>query len=92
MHFIQLKKETNNYSKCSAFASSAHLHLFFKSNSVTFVEGGRKNIFCPRAQGNQATPLLECSGPERSKDCNRATAVTTKLQRSNAAHSVDMFH
>jgi len=32
------------------------------------------------------------SGAERSKVCNAATAVTTKLQRSNAARSVNMLH
>jgi len=53
MHFIPFKKETSNY----AFASSALLQLFFNSNSVSFVEGGCKNISCPRAQGTLATPL-----------------------------------
>jgi len=33
------------------------LQLFFTSNSVGFVDKGRKNISCPRAQGNLATPL-----------------------------------
>jgi len=33
------------------------LHHFFNSNSVSFVERGRKNISCPRAQGTLATPL-----------------------------------
>jgi len=56
MHFITLKKEPSNYSKCSAFVSSALLHLFFNSNFVSFVEGGRKNISCPRAHGTLATP------------------------------------
>jgi len=37
------------------------LHLFFISNSVVFVAGGRKNISCPRAQGTLATPLLKQS-------------------------------
>jgi len=32
-------------------------HLFLIHNSVGFVEGGRKNISCPRAQGTLATPL-----------------------------------
>jgi len=32
------------------------------------------------------------SEAERSKDCNTATAVATKLQRNNAAQSVDMLH
>jgi len=57
MHFIPLKKEPSNYSKSSAFASSAHLHQFFNSNSVSFVEGGRENISHPKAQGILATPL-----------------------------------
>jgi len=55
--FYSAKKEPNNYSKCSAFAYFALLHLYFCLNSVSFVEGGRKNIPCPRAQGTQATPL-----------------------------------
>jgi len=59
MHFIPLIKEPSNFSKCSAFTSSALLHLFFNSNFVSFVEGGRKNISCPRAQGTLATPLGE---------------------------------
>jgi len=33
--------------------------------------------------------LLNCY---KSEGCNRATTVTTKLQRSNAAQSVDMLH
>jgi len=55
--FYSAEKETGNYYKCSAFASFALLHLFFNSNSVSFVEGGHKNISCPRAQGTLATPL-----------------------------------
>jgi len=51
-------KKSSNYSKCSAFASFALLHLFFNSNSISFVEGRRKNIFCPRAQGTLATLLV----------------------------------
>jgi len=43
MRFVTLKIEQNNYSKCSAFASSAFLHVFFTSNSVVFWRG-RKNI------------------------------------------------
>jgi len=57
MYFIPLIKESSNYSKCSAFACSALLHLSFNSNSVSFVEGGRKNISCLRAQGTLVTPL-----------------------------------
>jgi len=57
--FFPLKKETSNYRycKCSAFTSYAILHLFLNSNSVNFVEGGRKNISFPRVQGTLATPL-----------------------------------
>jgi len=58
MLFVPFKKEPSNYSKCSAFAPFAVLHLFFNSNSVSFVNGGRKNISCPRAQGTLATPLV----------------------------------
>jgi len=58
MRFIPLKKETSNYSKCSAFASFALFHLFFNSSSLSFVEGGRKNISCPRAQSTLATLLF----------------------------------
>jgi len=55
---IPLTKEPSNYCKCSTFASSALLHLIFNSNSLSFVERGRKNISCSRAQGTLATPLL----------------------------------
>jgi len=41
------------------FASSALLNLFFISNTVVFVDGGRKNISCSRAQGTLATPLQD---------------------------------
>jgi len=41
------------------FASSAHLSLFFASNSVLFVGGGRKNISCFSVQGTLATLLIE---------------------------------
>jgi len=54
------KKEASNCCKCSAFASSTLLHLFFTSNSVSLVEGERKNISCPKAQGTLATPLMHC--------------------------------
>jgi len=51
--FYLPQKEQNNYSKCSTFASSALLHLFFTSNYVTYF-----NISCPRAQGALPTPLV----------------------------------
>jgi len=59
------QKEPSNGSKCCAFASSTLLHLYFNSNSVSFVEGGRKNISCPRVQDTLATPLLV--GPQLTK-------------------------
>jgi len=45
--FYSAEKETSNYYKCSAFASSALLHLFFNSNSVSFVEGGARIFLAP---------------------------------------------
>jgi len=51
MRFIPLKKEPSNYSKYSIFAFSALLHLFFNSNSISFVEGegagGTQEYFLP---------------------------------------------
>jgi len=41
------EKEQNKYSRCSAFASSALLHIFFNSNPVDFVGWGTKNISWP---------------------------------------------
>jgi len=38
------------------------LQLFFTSNFVVFVDGGRKNISCPRAQSTLATPLVTLKG------------------------------
>jgi len=58
IRFSSLKNGPNNYRICSTFASSAVLHLFFTSNSVDFVDGGRKNVSYPRAQGILATPLF----------------------------------
>jgi len=40
-------KRTNNYSKCSIFASSSLLHLFFTSNSVVLLTGGARIFFAP---------------------------------------------
>jgi len=57
MRFIAYEKEKNICSKCSTVASFALLHLSFTSNSVVCVDGGRKNVSCPRAQGTLATPL-----------------------------------
>jgi len=53
-----IQKRTKNYSKCSAFACSVLLHVSFNLNSVSFVEGGHKNISRPRAQDILATPLV----------------------------------
>jgi len=57
MHFIPLKKEPSKYSKFSAFASSALFHLLFNPNSVSFVEGRRKNISCLKRRVSYATDL-----------------------------------
>jgi len=58
MHFIPLKKEPSNYSKCSAFASSALLHLFFNSNS------GAQEYFLPQGAGYPSYVIdLEGSRP-----------------------------
>jgi len=66
MRFIPLKNELNNYRICSTFASSALLHLFFISNLEVFVDGGRKNISCPRAHDTLDTPLFEIFSPSSS--------------------------
>jgi len=60
MHFMTLKKNKITIVKCSTFASYALLHLFFTLNSVVYVDGGRKNIFCPRTEQQDilAKPLL----------------------------------
>jgi len=75
------QNEPSSYSKCSTIASSALFHLFFNSNFVSFVEGGRKNISCPRAQGTLATPLA----PEApfSDPCNLTHTNCTAKERSN---------
>jgi len=68
--YSPLKKEQDNYSKCSAFASSALLHLFFTLNSVVFDDGERKNISCSRAQGTLATPLGKLDiNPIAEREC-----------------------
>jgi len=41
------KKGQNTYSKCSAFASTALLHLFFIKNFVVFVEGSARIFLAP---------------------------------------------
>jgi len=55
--FYSSQKLQSSYSKCSVFASSALLQVFFFSNYVVFVDRGRKIISCSRAQGTLATPL-----------------------------------
>jgi len=58
MRFNTLKKEQNNSSGKFYIVSSALLQQFFTSNSAVFVDRGRKNISCPRAQDTLAdTPL-----------------------------------
>jgi len=53
------------------------LRLFFSSTSLVFVDRGRKNISCPRAQGTLDTPLLR---PLPKKDL---TMPVTKLKINN---------
>jgi len=38
--------------------------IFFTSKSIVFVDGGRKNISCPRAKGTLATPLGASEGDD----------------------------
>jgi len=85
MHFIPLKKEPSNYSKYSVFASSAFLHLFLNLDSVSFVEGGRKNIPCLRTQGTLATPL-PVPAPVPSKISTPVPAPTL-LKNANSFRS-----
>jgi len=53
MWFVTLK---NKHSKYSVFASSGLWRLIFTLNFVVFVDEGRKNISCSRAQGTLAMP------------------------------------
>jgi len=55
--FITLKKEQNNFSKCSAFASSPFLYLIFQP--AIFADWGRKNFLPKGAEYPIATPLLQ---------------------------------
>jgi len=59
MRYIPLQNEPNNNKICCDFKviSSVLLHLIFTANFVDFVDGGRKNVSCPRAQDTLATPL-----------------------------------
>jgi len=47
MRFNVIKKEQNNCSICSLFASSTLLHQFFTSNSVVFGDGGVRIFLAP---------------------------------------------
>jgi len=51
MYFIPIKKETSSYSKCSAFAYFALLHVYFCSNSASFVERGAQEYSLPQGAG-----------------------------------------
>jgi len=75
-----LKKVQDNHSKCYVFNSSALLHLFFSSNSEVFVDRGRKNISCPRAQGTLAMPLNKVRSTLETHSMN-----ATKVGESNKA-------
>jgi len=67
MHFIPLKKETSNYSKCSAHLLLSHFFIYFLIQTwLVLLKGGAKIFLTPgqirrlysRAQGTLATPLL----------------------------------
>jgi len=45
--FYSAEKEPSNYYKCFSFASVL-LHLFFNSNTVSFVEEGVQEYFLPQ--------------------------------------------
>jgi len=57
MRFITLKKERITTVNVPLLLLSYFCTYFFTSNSVVFVDGGRKNVFRPRAQGTHAAPL-----------------------------------
>jgi len=58
--YYPLKKQ-NNSSKF-LLLSLPNFCTYFSLQTLVFVDGGRKNISCPRAQGTPATPLN--SNPE----------------------------
>jgi len=61
IEFVFIANMRFNLQKWTKLTHSSVLLLllqhFFTSNSIVFVERGRKNISCPRAQGTLATPL-----------------------------------
>jgi len=60
MQFIPLKKEKQQVTTGNVLPLLLphFFTYFFNSKSVSFVEGRRKNISCPRAQGTLAMQLL----------------------------------
>jgi len=46
--FYYPQKEQNNYSKCSAFASSTAFAHIYHFKLCSFVDGEHKNVSCPR--------------------------------------------
>jgi len=58
------------------------LHLSFNSNSVSFVERGRKYISCSRAQGTLATPLqANKKFPERGVNGKKDQKIAKKIKK-----------
>jgi len=62
--FLVLKIQQQQTGKCSAFASSARLHLFFISNSAISVDGSAKIFF-----------LQGAGYPSYATDCSRIEGV-----------------
>jgi len=59
MRFITLKKGQNSYIvNVLLLLLPLFCAYFFTSNSVAFIDGGRKNTSCSKAQGTVATPLF----------------------------------
>jgi len=51
MRLITLKKEQNNFSKCSALLLPHFCTYFFTLNSAVFVNGGAQEYFLPQRAG-----------------------------------------
>jgi len=84
MHFIPLKKEPSNYSKINVLPLLLphFLHLYFYSNSVSFVEGGRKSISYPRAQGILAPPLQQGHIYSLQKHSSEKASIKSRFSKS----------
>jgi len=62
VHFLRLlSSKENKISMIFCFCFFRSFRTYFSFRTVVFVDGGRKNISCPRAQGTLATPLFKQS-------------------------------